>query len=97
MYEPAWQDSIDGRENMVLPPHASKVRKKRIMKQKLKTHKAMAKRVKVTGSGRFMRRKVAISHLRRHKSPEAVRSADKEFELATGDRRRLKRLLPYDF
>jgi large subunit ribosomal protein L35 len=80
-----------------LPPHTSKVRKKRIMKQKLKTHKAMAKRVKVTGSGKFMRRKVAISHLRRHKSPEAIRSADKEFELATGDRRRLKKLLPYDF
>ena len=67
------------------------------MKQKLKTHKAMAKRVKVTGSGKFMRRKVAISHHRRHKSPELVRSADKEFELATADRRRLKKLLPYDF
>ncbi|HET9919874.1 MAG TPA: 50S ribosomal protein L35 [Ktedonobacteraceae bacterium] len=65
------------------------------MKQKLKTHKAMAKRVRVTGSGKFMRRKVAISHLRRNKSPEAVRSADKEFELATPDRRRMKRLLPY--
>ena len=65
------------------------------MKQKLKTHKAMAKRVKVTGSGKFMRRKVGINHLRRHKSPEAVRSMDKEFELATGDTRRIKRLLPY--
>ncbi|HET7641398.1 MAG TPA: 50S ribosomal protein L35, partial [Ktedonobacteraceae bacterium] len=29
------------------------------MKQKLKTHKAMAKRVKITGSGKFLRRKVA--------------------------------------
>ena len=67
------------------------------MKQKLKTHKAMAKRVKVTASGKFLRRKVAISHLRRHKSPESVRSADKSFQLATGDTRRLKRLLPYAF
>jgi large subunit ribosomal protein L35 len=65
------------------------------MKQKLKTHKAMAKRVRVTGSGKFMRRKIAINHLRRHKSPEAVRSMDKEFELAAGDKRRMKRLLPY--
>ena len=67
------------------------------MKQKLKTHKAMAKRVKVTGSGKFLRRKVAISHLRRHKSSESIRAADKTFQLATADTRRLKRLLPYAF
>ena len=67
------------------------------MKQKLKTHTAMSKRVKVTGSGKVMRRKVAISHHRRNKSPELVRSADKKVPLATGDTRRLKRLLPYSF
>ena len=67
------------------------------MKQKLKTHKAMSKRVKETGSGKFTRRKVSISHLRRNKSPESVRSADKRVPLATADRRRLKRLLPYSF
>ncbi|HYT29078.1 MAG TPA: 50S ribosomal protein L35 [Ktedonobacteraceae bacterium] len=67
------------------------------MKQKLKTHKAMSKRVKVTGSGKVLRRKVAISHLRRNKSPESVRSADKYVPLATSDTRRLKRLLPYSF
>ena len=71
--------------------------RKEIMKQKLKTHKAMAKRLKITGSGKFMRRKIAINHLRRHKSPEAVRSMDKSFELKTSDTRRLKRLLPYAF
>ncbi|HET8911942.1 MAG TPA: 50S ribosomal protein L35 [Ktedonobacteraceae bacterium] len=65
------------------------------MKQKLKTHKAMAKRVKVTGSGKFLRRKVAINHLRRNKSPQAVRSMDKTFEMKTADLRRIKRLLPY--
>ena len=65
------------------------------MKQKLKTHKAMAKRVSVTGSGKIMRRKVAINHLRRNKSPEAIRSMDKKFQLATSDTRRMKRLLPY--
>ena len=57
----------------------------------------MAKRVKVTASGKFLRRKVAINHLRRNKSPEAVRSMDKSFPLATSDTRRLKRLLPYAF
>ena len=66
------------------------------MKQKLKTHKAMAKRVKITGSGKIMRRKVALNHLRRNKSPQAVRSMDKYFQLSKGDTRRMKRLLPYD-
>ena len=70
-------------------------KRKKNMKQKLKTHKAMAKRVSVSGSGKFMRRKVAINHLRRNKSPEAIRSMDKKFPLATSDTRRIKRLLPY--
>ncbi len=57
----------------------------------------MAKRVKITGSGKFMRRKVAINHLRRNKSPESIRSMDKDFQLKTSDTRRMKRLLPYAF
>jgi large subunit ribosomal protein L35 len=81
-------------KNVMLPRIQQK---ERVMKQKLKTHKAMAKRVKVTASGKFLRRKVAINHLRRNKSPEAVRSMDKMFPLATSDTRRLKRLLPYAF
>lgn len=67
------------------------------MKQKLRTHKAMAKRVKVTGSGKFMRRQVAINHLRRHKSARLILNADKTFEMAVSDTRRMKRLLPYAF
>ncbi|QBD80131.1 50S ribosomal protein L35 [Ktedonosporobacter rubrisoli] len=67
------------------------------MKQKLKTHKATAKRVKITASGKFLRRKVAISHLRRHKSSHLVRSADKRYQLSSADTRRMKRLLPYAF
>ena len=67
------------------------------MKQKLRTHKAMAKRVKVTAGGKFLHRKVALNHLRRHKSPEAVRSMDKDFQLKPSDTRRMKRLLPYAY
>jgi large subunit ribosomal protein L35 len=67
------------------------------MKQKLKTHKAMAKRIHVTASGKFLRRQVAINHLRTNKSPKLGRAADKKFKLATNDTRRLKRLLPYAF
>ncbi len=57
----------------------------------------MAKRVKITATGKFMRRKVALNHLRRHKSTQAVRSMDKYFELPPADTRRMKRLLPYAF
>jgi len=57
----------------------------------------MAKRIHVTGSGKFLRRQVAINHLRSNKSPKLVRAADKKFQLATNDTRRLKRLLPYAF
>ncbi len=57
----------------------------------------MAKRVKITGSGKIMRRKVALSHLRRNKSPHSVRSMDKKFPLSTADTHRMKRLLPYSF
>ena len=67
------------------------------MKQKLKTHKAMAKRVTITAGGKVMRRKVALNHLRRNKSPRAVRSMDKDFQLPTSDTRRMKRLLPYAY
>lgn len=67
------------------------------MKQKLKTHSAMAKRVKITGAGKIMRRRAAINHLRRNKSPHAVRSMDKAFRLKARDARRMKRLLPYAF
>jgi large subunit ribosomal protein L35 len=81
--------------NLSLKGLRTKNIERRIMKQKLKTHKAMAKRVKVTGSGKFLRRKIAINHLRRNKSPRAVRSMDKYFPLATSDTRRMKRLLPY--
>ncbi len=78
-------------------PRRNRKTESRVMKQKLKTHKAMAKRVKITGSGKIMRRKVALNHLRRNKSPHSVRSMDKDFQLATADTRRMKRLLPYSF
>jgi large subunit ribosomal protein L35 len=64
-------------------------------RQKLKTHKAMAKRVKITGSGKVSRRKVAIEKYRRDRSHAARRAKDKILPLAKGDRKRLKRLLPY--
>jgi large subunit ribosomal protein L35 len=63
---------------------------------KLKTHKATAKRFKLTGSGKLVRTKGEKRHLRRNKSKRAKRSAWKMFEVETpGEVKRIKRLLPY--
>lgn len=65
-------------------------------KYKLKTHKATAKRFKVTGSGKVMRTKGGKSHLRRRKSKRVKRSLDKMQEVANNKQaRRIKRLAPY--
>jgi large subunit ribosomal protein L35 len=64
-------------------------------KYKLKTHKATAKRVKVTGSGKFMHMKAARTKYRIKKRPNRNRSLDKPSMMAAGDTRKMTRLLPY--
>ncbi|MGJ3240275.1 MAG: 50S ribosomal protein L35 [Anaerolineae bacterium] len=67
-----------------------------VKKYKLKTHKATAKRFKVTGTGRVVRTKGGKSHLRRRKSSRVKRSLDKMQEVATSKQaRRIKTLAPY--
>ena len=65
-------------------------------KFKIKTHKATAKRFRVTGSGKVVRTKGGKSHLRRRKSKRAKRQFDKSIEVIhTGDAKRVRRLAPY--
>jgi len=65
-------------------------------KFKIKTHKATAKRFRVTGSGKVVRTKGGKSHLRRRKSKRAKRQFDKSIEVThTGDAKRVRRLAPY--
>ncbi|MCD6356734.1 MAG: 50S ribosomal protein L35, partial [Anaerolineaceae bacterium] len=52
-------------------------KKQRKGKFKLKTHKATAKRFRVTGSGILVRSKGGKGHLRRNRSPRAKRMLDK--------------------
>ena len=52
-------------------------RKPRKGKYKLKTHKATAKRFRVTGTGKVMRTKGGKSHLRRKKAKRAKRKFDR--------------------
>jgi large subunit ribosomal protein L35 len=62
---------------------------------KLKTHKATARRIQVSGSGKLMRTRQGKSHLRRNKSARAKRDYDEMFVLNPADVKRVKKLLPY--
>jgi large subunit ribosomal protein L35 len=64
---------------------------------KLKTHRGLAKRVKITGKGKIKRRKTFHSHLLSHKSPKRKRALSKPALMDSSDRARIKRLLPYGF
>ncbi len=65
-------------------------------KQKLKTHKATAKRFRLTGSGMLMRTKKGKSHLRRRTSAR-TKALLSEMIPVKGKSiiRRVKRLAPY--
>ena len=63
---------------------------------KLKTHKATAKRFKLTGSGKLMRMKGERRHLRRKRSKRVKRTAWQMQEVETqAEAKRVKRLAPY--
>ncbi len=70
--------------------------KKKKGKYKLKTHKATAKRFRVTGGGKLVRTKGGKSHLRRKKSKRAKRLYTRMLEVkGSGVRKRVRRLAPY--
>ena len=60
---------------------------------KMKTHRGAAKRFKVTGSGRILRRKAFMNHMLEKKSSIRTRRLKREAELTGGDRTEVKRLL----
>lgn len=60
---------------------------------KLKTHKATAKRFRVTGKRKLRRMKQRRSHKRTKKSKRVRRSFDKDLPVARTDRKRIRRLL----
>ena len=62
---------------------------------KLKTHKATARRMELTGSGKLVRTRQGKSHLRRNRSKRAVRDYDEMHPVVKADEKRIRRLLPY--
>jgi large subunit ribosomal protein L35 len=59
----------------------------------MKTHKGAAKRFKLTGSGKLVRRKAFKNHILEKKSPARKRRLSNEAEITGGDRDRMERLL----
>ena len=65
-------------------------------KYKLKTHKATAKRFRLTGSGKLVRTKGGKSHLRRRKSARSKAMFSEMIPVkGKGYRKRVHRLAPY--
>ena len=60
---------------------------------KQKTHRGAAKRFKVTGSGKIMRRQAFTNHILEKKTSKRKRRLAAEVELTGGDKARAKRLL----
>ena len=62
---------------------------------KLKTHKSLAKRIKITKTGRLRRRHAFRSHLLAKKSSKRKRQFSGELDFGPGDEKKLRKLLPY--
>ncbi len=60
---------------------------------KQKTRKGAAKRFKITGTGKVLRRAQNMRHLRRHKSKKAIRAYKVPTEVKGKWARKIKRML----
>ena len=71
-------------------------KKKKNKKFKLKTHKATAKRFRVTGTGKIVRTKGGQSHFRRRRSKRSKRMYTEMVPVkGSGFKKRIRRLAPY--
>ncbi len=60
---------------------------------KLKTHKGMAKRIKVSATGKLMHRRAYRNHMLAHKGASLKREYVKEFQISAGDKANVKVML----
>jgi large subunit ribosomal protein L35 len=60
---------------------------------KMKTHRGAAKRFKITGTGKILRRKAYRDHLLEHKPSTRTRRLGREAEVTGGDKKHVERLL----
>ena len=74
--------------------HASEPTKENaVTMPKSKTHSGSAKRFRLTGNGKIMRRRANRNHLLEHKPSTRTRRLYDEVEMAPADTKRIKRLL----
>ena len=59
----------------------------------MKTQKGIAKRIRVTGSGKLMRASSQKSHLLEHKSQKRKRNYENEQTVSKADRKTVRRAL----
>ncbi len=59
----------------------------------MKKHSGMAKRVKVTGSGKIVRQQTGLRHRLEVKSSKETRSLSGTVEVAKADEKRIKKML----
>ena len=60
---------------------------------KMKTNKSVAKRMKITGTGKIMRRKAGLRHLLSGKRPKHKRRLKRGGQVHKSDMRRVRALL----
>lgn len=65
------------------------------MKNKIKTHRGAAKRFKVSGTGKVMRKQAGTQHLLVHKSAKRKRNLNGSVPVDKGEVKTIKRLIPY--
>lgn len=61
---------------------------------KIKTHKATAKRIKITGTGKILRTRGFQNHKKSAKSKRSLRKMDDMLPVNPGMRRRIRALVP---
>lgn len=60
---------------------------------KLKTHRGAAKRFKITGSGKILRKQAFTSHILEKKSPKRKRHLSHTVEISKSDKKVVRRML----
>ena len=60
---------------------------------KLKTHKGMAKRIKLSATGKLMHRRAFRNHMLAGKQASLKREYVKEFQISAGDTANVKKML----
>ena len=60
---------------------------------KMKTHRGAAKRFRVTGSGKIMRRRAFMNHILEKKPSKRTRRLKRETQVSRGDTAQVKKLL----